>query len=274
MKYWTRETEEQLLNYLSALTQAEKENIYMEHLHQPLTKLVECICNTYKCELVFQSIGIETAKKECLGHLVKSLDKFNFKRGKAFGYFGTAAKNYFACLNINLGKHYTKTVSMQSHLDEFDEIYNQSSSCESKFLPRELWYQDYQDFNIKEFMLFLSDYLEQNRKEIIGQFKFSGSKKKVYLTNNLILDTVINELKNTTVDFTNLSRIMYGHNMVVTHMKKLTGKTPFQLCRMYDRMKPFYHKALRDYLNHGMIIPEQQSTASMVSKFTTTTTND
>lgn len=147
--YFNDDTEQKLLEYIDEKDSKKKEIIYRDHLHGPLSKLVENIIHTFKFKSFYDDY--EDLKQEVLSFLITRLDKFDQKVSKAYTFLSIIAKRY---LILNSQINYKKIKSKEDvMMADFDKtIFNEECS---KILRTEEMI-DYYDFFIS--------YLEENKK--------------------------------------------------------------------------------------------------------------
>lgn len=92
-RYWFKEQEQAVIDYISTDDTIEKNKIFSKHLYKSLNKLIENIIFTYK--LFRSDVDVKELQADCMGFLITKIDKFNPKTGaQAFSYLGTIAKHY------------------------------------------------------------------------------------------------------------------------------------------------------------------------------------
>ncbi len=92
-RYWYKEQEKAVIDYISTQDSDEKNLIFSKLLYKPLNKLIENIIFTYK--LFRSDVDVKELQADCMGFLITKIDKFNPKTGaQAFSYLGTIAKHY------------------------------------------------------------------------------------------------------------------------------------------------------------------------------------
>jgi hypothetical protein len=121
--YFTQETEDAILRYRSAKSQALKNKIYNEDIHYGFYKLTENIIHTFKFYYT-EVDNIEDLKFEVISFLLQKLHLYDPSKGKAYSYFGTIAKRYLIIYNQ---KNYKKLVAKI----EVQDIDNQHSTHDS-----------------------------------------------------------------------------------------------------------------------------------------------
>ena len=138
--YFTQDTEDAIIKYLSIEDEALRNRIYNEHIKYAFYKLSENIIHTFKFYYT-DSDTIEELKHEVVTFLLEKLHKYDQSRGKAFSYFGTIAKRYLIVYN---NTNYKK---LQEHADveEIDEdkviLYDTVKAAEDSIDPNTFIYQ-------------------------------------------------------------------------------------------------------------------------------------
>jgi hypothetical protein len=114
--YFTQETEDAILEFLSTSDNTERNRIYNAKIKHAFYKLAENIIHTFK--FYYTDINtIEELKHEVVTFLLEKLHLYAQGKGKAYSYFGTIAKRYLIVYNNN---NYKK---LQKHgeMNEIDE---------------------------------------------------------------------------------------------------------------------------------------------------------
>lgn len=126
--YFTEDTQNAILEYISEPDPVKKDIIYTERLEFAFFKLTQNIINTYK----FCTVGntVEDLQQEVMVHVLLKLNKFQPEKGKAYSYFGTIIKRYFIA---KLKTEYTRMiehVDFDSYVSEFSSTYAESFDVE------------------------------------------------------------------------------------------------------------------------------------------------
>ena len=96
--YFTQETEDAILRYVSAEDQAERNSIFNEHINYAFHKLAENIIHTFK--FYYTEVDtIDELKHEVVCVLLDKLKLYDQSKGKAYSYFGTIVKRYLIVYN-------------------------------------------------------------------------------------------------------------------------------------------------------------------------------
>ena len=105
--YFTKDTENAIVEYNTSDSFAIKEKIYHERIHYPFFKLTENIIHTFKFYYT-EVDNIEDLQHEVITFLLSKIHLFDPSKGaKAYSYFGTIAKRYLILQNQ---KNYKKRI--------------------------------------------------------------------------------------------------------------------------------------------------------------------
>lgn len=119
-RYWYKEQEKAVVDYINAETPEEKNIIFYKKLYKPLNKLIENIIFTFK--LFRSDIGIKELQSDCMGFLITKIDKFNHKTGaQAFSYLGTITKHYLMGLKREAYKHTKINADINDNVEELSK---------------------------------------------------------------------------------------------------------------------------------------------------------
>jgi hypothetical protein len=115
-QYFTQETEDAIIEYLSEVNHSKRNRIYNEKIQYAFHKLTENIIHTFK----FYYTEVETISElqhEVTSFLLEKLHLYNQSKGKAYSYFGTIAKRYLILYN---NKNYEK-LKNKTEVEAIDE---------------------------------------------------------------------------------------------------------------------------------------------------------
>ena len=120
--YFYEEEEEAFVNYLSATTKEEKEEIFNKKLLPAFTKMTESIIrryNLYPPDEEFQETFDDT-----ISFLITKIENFNPESGyKAYSYCGTIIKNYLIYKINQFAKNQKRNTSYDAYnTDEMSDI--------------------------------------------------------------------------------------------------------------------------------------------------------
>ena len=91
--YFGEEQEKAVIRYLETESEEEKNKIFNEYLHEPLTIMVESIIRRYK--LYRKNLTFHDLHTDTMSFLITKVSKFDrFANHKSYSYFGTICKNY------------------------------------------------------------------------------------------------------------------------------------------------------------------------------------
>lgn len=95
--YFTKETEDAIIAYVSETDQFVRNAIYKDKIDYAFNKLVENLIHRQK--FYNYEVSYEDTKHETITHLIEKLDKFNPAAGKAYSYFTVICLNHLTSKN-------------------------------------------------------------------------------------------------------------------------------------------------------------------------------
>ena len=207
--YFGPEQEEAVRLYVKCEDAEERNQIYNEHLREPLNKMVELIIRKYK--LYRKGLTFEQQHMDALGDVMMKADKFDGDRNKkAFSYYGTIIKRYIIGElqkeDKNL-KKYVPVDGMTPYLESKDDFQYELTN--------------HDDFTIDKFMAKL---IEELKKDVSITDPPAGKK----LTDNerSVGYALIDILENWERIFENMSHgSKYNKIAVLEIMRTHTGLT-------------------------------------------------
>lgn len=113
--YFTKDTENAILEYLANDDQSIRNKIYKDRIEYGFFKLTQNIIHTFKFYYTDGEV-IEDVQQEVIEFLLQKLPKYKPEKGMAYSYFGTIAKRY--CILKNK-KNYQK-LQERGELEEVD----------------------------------------------------------------------------------------------------------------------------------------------------------
>jgi len=111
--YFTKETQEKIVEYQNAKTKRIKDVLYEKHIHPALSELVHNLVSVYNYKSANENIN--HLKSDCVAFLFETLHKWNPENGtKAFSYFNVVAKNWLTINSRRLLKNARRNVSVDA----------------------------------------------------------------------------------------------------------------------------------------------------------------
>lgn len=144
--YFTKETENAIIEYNNTNDIDLKNKIYNEYIKFPFEKLAENIYNTFKFS--YFDVSFEDIQNEVVSNLIEKIHMYQPDKGKAFSYFSIVAKNYLILSNNYNHKKYKLNTNISEMPDDwivpdnFDEREFNSDFKEFNSLMLD-WWQDY-----------------------------------------------------------------------------------------------------------------------------------
>jgi hypothetical protein len=114
--YWDNQTEQSLIKFNRARSQAKRDKIFEDHLVKPLRQMVEVYVARY-----LPASDWEYYSNDCLSYLMTVIAKYKPTKGKSFAYISIVVRNYVWKVSRNLADKNNKFVSGDIILYENDE---------------------------------------------------------------------------------------------------------------------------------------------------------
>lgn len=193
--YFTKDTEEAILEYVSSKDQILRNKIYRERINYAFFKLTQNIINTFK--FPYMDGTIEDIQQECIVHLLEKLHLYSQDKGAAYSYFGTIVKYY---LINNNNAQYKKVLGIEG-LDNIDEDKSIVIDLLNNPNPKEQPFND-ENYCIEMFIKYMELYSEkifidsEDYKSCIGIMELFKRREYIEIFNKKALFIYIRELTN------------------------------------------------------------------------------
>jgi hypothetical protein len=97
-----------------------KDEIFRNHIHKPLTRLVENIIFSFK--LFRSGVDVKTLHNDCMSHVIEKFCNFDpGQNTKSFSFYGTVAKHYLQNKKKEVDKSTRVTLDYEAHSEEAEE---------------------------------------------------------------------------------------------------------------------------------------------------------
>ena len=161
--YFTKDTEQAIIDYCMTDNQAIRTQLYIEHIQPEFEELVNKIVYTYK----FTSLeNIDSLKDECKIWLTTILGKFDASKGtKAFSYFSVVTKNWFTHKAKKQTQKNKREVNYDSMVREVEAI--SSANGEYDTILDEVESKQFWELLLKETESWKSLNLKENEKKVL-----------------------------------------------------------------------------------------------------------
>lgn len=228
--YFTDDTEKAIIEYNLTTDLILKNDIYINKIHYPFSKLVENIYNTFKFSY-FKTSPFDV-QKECLSHLVEHINKFDpnrkskihpDKKARAYSYFSIVAKNFLILLNNGNYKEFNQNLEIGEDREEHTV---QLQHSDKHHIQSEM----------NDFMRLMVNYFENNVDKI-----FSKS-KDIEIANAII------ELLRSSDKIE-----IYNKKMLYLYVRELSDCKTQSITKIINKMKLHYKNISNDYKNTGLI---------------------
>lgn len=196
--YFTKDTENAIIEYNSCEDPIERNMIYTKKIHPAFYKLAEIMIHRFK----FYNFDVphEDVKHEVVTFLHEKLCKYKAESGKAFSYFSIVAKNYLIAENNKnyyqyKSKHTVETIDAERNIvneqlrseliDEQSDFIDMFVEIMEKYLA--LVFPKQRDIQIADSVLYLFKTRENienyNKKAIYILIRERTGVKSQYITN-------------------------------------------------------------------------------------------
>lgn len=219
--YFTKETEDAILEYRLCTDQDEKNRIYNERIHYAFYKLVENIIHTFKFYYT-EVDNIEDLKYEVISFLLQKLHLYDQSKGKAYSYFGTITKRYLIIYNQ---KNYKKLVN-KTDIEEVSEDFEMDNGLYSEVGNGELDTVDV-----------FSKFIQAAEKNMLDIF----SKKEEIQVADAILEIF---KKRDKID-------IFNKKALFIYIKEITDTQSSTITKVIKKLKSVYKRVLIEHLENA-----------------------
>jgi hypothetical protein len=233
--YFTKETENAILEYVTLTDQRQKNKLYKEKIDYAFFKLSQNIINTYK--FPYMDGSTEDKQQEVIFHLLKSLHKYNPDKGKAYSYFGTAALRYCIVEN-NKSYNSLKQKNIQINIEDIEEIDRLDEYEEDNMFINN-------DYVINNFILFLEKNIE---KIFIKYIKNKAEKTKLQELEDIKTTYAIIEILKRREEID-----IFNKKAILLYIREQTDQHTNQITKVLKKLKNIYNLLNNFYLDNGYI---------------------
>jgi hypothetical protein len=117
-QYFTKDTEDAIIEYNLTDDQRIKDRLYKERIKYAFDKLAEIVYNKWK--FTYFDDDSKDVMSEVVTFLIEKIHMYKAGKGKAFSYFTIVARNYLILTNNANYKRYKDTDIMSAMPDSFD----------------------------------------------------------------------------------------------------------------------------------------------------------
>jgi hypothetical protein len=220
--YFTQETEDAIIEYLTTKDETERNKIYNERIAYAFYKLSENIIHTFKFYYTDMDT-IEELKHEVISFLLEKLHLYNQDKGKAFSYFGTIAKRYLIVYNNNNYKKLQEKVD----IEELDEDENTK----------------YKSLHDKGEDIDPNNFIDQYVKYIDTHLYTLFPKSQDAKTADAIVELF---RKRESLD-------IFNKKALYIYIREITDTSTPQITKITKKLKTLYVKLYNEYYEHGII---------------------
>jgi hypothetical protein len=149
-QYFTKDTEDAIIEYNSIEDKRTKDKIYKERIQPAFSKLAEIVYNKWK--FTYFDDQPEDVMAEVVAFMIEKIHMYRAGKGKAFSYFTIVARNYLILNNNANYKRYKDTDILSGMPESWD--------TENNF-REEVRNDEHRTFN-KRMLLYWDKYLEMH----------------------------------------------------------------------------------------------------------------
>jgi len=218
--YFTKVTEQAIIDYCATECTTERTNLYAEHIQPAFDELVTKIVYTYK----FTSLeNIDYLKDDCKIWLTTILGKFDPSQGtKAFSYFSVVTKNWFTHKAKQQTKKNRREIEYDSMIREIEAV----SASDNEDLFDEQEEREFWEFLLVEINSWKNPNLKPNEQKVL----------------NAIL-TLMN----------NVDQIeIFNKKAIYLYMREITGLNTKQIVSCLNKMREKF-RTFKSKWNEGEI---------------------
>jgi hypothetical protein len=117
-QYFTKDTEDAIIEYNSTEDQRIKDRVYRDRIKPAFDKLAEIVYNKWK--FTYFDDDPQDVMSEVVTFMIEKIHMYKAGKGKAFSYFTIVARNYLILTNNANYKRYKDTDIMSAMPDSFD----------------------------------------------------------------------------------------------------------------------------------------------------------
>lgn len=223
--YFTKETEQAIIDYNNSTDDVERNRIYKEKIEYPLDKLAENIINRFK--FPYMDSSFQDVKDQVVSFLVLNLHKYSENKGKAFSYFSVIAKNYLILHNNNRYKQEKRSVYLS------DEINGNTSIEEVMIVDVDL--EEHKE-DMREFTQLMLAFWEHNLTRVFKKDR------------DIQIADAILELFRRAENIENFNK-----KALYLMIREMTGFQTSNITKVVNKMSEYMEEHLREYKNTGTI---------------------
>jgi hypothetical protein len=156
-QYFTKDTEDAIIEYNSTTEQSIKDRVYRDRIKPAFDKLAEIVYNKWK--FTYFDDDPQDVMCEVVTFMIEKIHMYKAGKGKAFSYFTIVARNYLILTNNANYKRYKDTDIMSAMPASFDTENNWKEENQN---------DEYRTFNIR-MLAYWDEHLEnyfQKKRDI------------------------------------------------------------------------------------------------------------
>ena len=234
--YFTKDTEEAILEYVTSDNQYFRDKIYRERIDYAFFKLTQNIINTFKFD--YMDGSIEDIQQEVIYFLLTKLPLYTQEKGAAYSYFGTIAKRYLILENDKMYKK-KKILKDKINVEDIDEDIDNI---------RDYDYEKLLENNSYVLTNFIN-YMELHNEKIFIKNDLTKSNLKStqeiedLKTSNAILE-IFKQKENIEI---------FNKKAILLYIREMTDQDTQQITKVAKKLSKIYNRLNNQYLEYGYI---------------------
>lgn len=230
--YYTKETHEKVCEYVhnDDLDEYERKQLYKEYIYPAFDEMVRIMINTYnfyytgvELNALVQEVNVKMY--EVLETSRKKEKYYDKSYGSSYSYFSRVAKNYL--------------IQKQSKYQDKKKKYGMESINEDESFFIETYYEEPTDVSLKEFIDYLSEWLENNIDQI---FDKEEDKKVAW--------GILDIIENNDIEINNKKLFYYM-------IKEQYGDDNYRINKVINILKDHYAEIKNEYLKNFYVNTEE-----------------
>jgi len=214
--YFDTREENAVIDFLTAETTQEKNNIYNQFLRKPLDKMISSIIRRYR--LYRKDMDFNDIHTDVHSFLMTKVDKFKpSKNKKAYSYFGTICKNYLMGQILKDQKEINRKVSYEDISSSIEERSDMVYSIDDDVIDL--------DTIIIEYTIKLKDFVDTQN--------LNDNERKLGLA-------LIDVFEKYETIFTSTDNSKFNKNLILLSLREMTNLTTKEIRVSLKKFKSLY----------------------------------
>lgn len=229
-RYFSKETDQAIIDYNNTNRQIEKNKIFNNHIYYSFYKLAENQINSLKAYYIHSDI--EESKHEVVTFLLEKIHMYDVTKGSAFSWFNIIARNYIIARNKEA---YKEIIKYNDNVDLSDDTnaYNNTFNYNEQFQTYDQIEQNLEDNKHVFFELFINQFPAN-----INKYFPKNIDNKIAIATSDIL------LRWKSVD-------IFNKKAIYVYIKEMTNAKTQQITRVLAKIYKLYLKLYFNWIHTG-----------------------